>query len=641
MKRFSVCGVLSPLFCGAPVASVLVLAVCFHPSNELFGQAVPSRSSDAPSLGFVNAAQQDRLPPVIPKDAGTQQTADATAAASTATVPVLGVNIGWVTDWDSTQMFADAMKQARKFGSADRPYDEAEAIDAQGWPLKDAGVAVIVGNQGAWSVGRYALSFNGQANVTSWADENVNVGPVTYDSATNTSTATVTVGPAYQNVYLVFTKTRRTPASGLWTGVTNISLMRPTVNGTPHAPGTLFTDRFLQGLKYFSAIRMMDYLNTNSSTESLWSQRSIPAYASQQQIPPHASQNLEPRFVTGGSYEYAIQLANQADKDLWLNVPHLAFGGTYQFLSTQWATNLALLVKYGSDSAGNPYTGPSGSDGANPQPKTGPVNPGLKAGLHVYLEYSNEFWSGVGNQTVWIKKQARTAIDVEDKDLDWDHDTNMYDLMWRINAKGVMLIAQAFESVYGAAGFGTVYRPVLAGQIANVGTLAGMEYLDKLHGGANRYVWAIAGAPYVDFEGDTPGNKLLAKQIIGRMEVYENANIVPWIGDLASLAAAEKLEGGMLAYEGGQGTLYSTPGSVAAQTNRGMRALTTALLDSWFGRGGGTFFYYKLCSADNWGLAATIGYDIDQDRGYSANPDDSTEEIPKWGAIKQVATEGH
>ena len=95
-----------------------------------------------------------------------------------------------------------------------------------------------------------------------------------------------------------------------------------------------------------------------------------------------------------------------------------------------------------------------------------------------------------------------------------------------------------------------------------------------------------------------------------------------------------------MAYEGGQGANYDTQGSLAAQTMPAMRGVTTSVLDAWSGQGGGTFFYYKLCSGDNWGLATDIGYDIDADPGYSSNPADSTEAEPKWGAIKQVATEG-
>jgi hypothetical protein len=72
-----------------------------------------------------------------------------------------------------------------------------------------------------------------------------------------------------------------------------------------------------------------------------------------------------------------------------------------------------------------------------------------------------------------------------------------------------------------------------------------------------------------------------------------------------------------------------------------MRGVTTTILDSWFAQGGGPFFYYKLCSADDWGLAEDISYDIDADSGYTANPATSTEQYPKWGAIKQVATTGN
>ncbi len=552
----------------------------------------------------------------------------------------IGVNIGWVTDWDPTQMFADAMKEARRFGSVSKPYDETATVDTNGWPTQDAGVLIdTVGGQ-SWMAGSYALRFTGQATVQAWGDANVSVGTVNYDSASNTSTATVTVNPAFKQMGLIFTNTKRTPASATGSGITNVQLMRPTINGTPHPFDALFTDRFLARLKYFSALRMMDYLQTNSSTEQVWSDRSIPSNASQQQTPPNMSHNLS-SALTGGSYEYAIQLANETGKDLWLTIPHLAFGGTYAFSSTTWASNLALLLKYGSDASGNPYTGPNGSTGTNPQPTTGPVNPPLNPGLHVYVEWSNEFWSGVGNQTTWIQQQAQAAIDASDPDLDWDHDSNLSDIEHRINAKGVMLIANAFANVYGSANFGTVFRPILAGQIAYDATYsAGLDYLTQRHGGAGQYVWAVGGAPYVDYNGDTQGNTMTAAQIISGMQSYQTANVAPWIANLESLAKSYNLAGGMLAYEGGEGAIYQTKAAANAQIQPAMRGITTTVLDSWFSQGGGMFFYYKLCSADTWGLAEDISYDIDADSGYTPDPATSTEAQPKWGAIKQVATLG-
>jgi hypothetical protein len=572
----------------------------------------------------------------------------ATAAASVTvtvipTAPAaanLGINIGLVNDWDREQIFADAMRQARRFGSVAAPYDETSAVDADGWPTQDAGVLIIAGNQGAWSAGTYALSFTGQATVNSWDDGSVTVGPVSYSAATNTSTATVTVGPSYQSLYLVFTNTRRTAASATGTGITKVALLRPTVNGTPHAAGTLFTDRLLSRLKYFSALRVKDFTATDSSTESDWAARPLPTNASQQQVPAHASQNRDTRSITGTSYEYAIQLANQTGKDLYLNIPHLALGGSYQFTSTTWATNLALLLKYGSDANGNPYTGLNGSAGANPQPAVGPVNPPLKAGLHVYVEYSNELWSGTGTQTAWVEQQAAAAIAAHDADLDWDSTANVFTVEMRIGAKGTLLIAEAFASVYGSSAFGSVYRPVLGAQVGNWGTFSGLDYLEKRHGGAAQYVWAAAGAPYIDFAGDTTGNTLTEAQVIVGMQANEAANLQSLASGMKQIATTYGLAGGTLAYEGGQGAVYQTAGAVVAQTNPAMRTVVTTLLDDWKSAGNGIFFYYKLCSQDMWGLATDISYDIDADSGWTVLPATSAEAQPKWGAIKQIAVAG-
>jgi len=563
-----------------------------------------------------------------------------TVTSSGTTSASLGANLGWVNDWDPTQPFADAMKQARKFGSTSSPSDESATVDANGWPAQDAGVLITANNQGSWTLGSYALSFTGQATVKAAYDTNVSVGAVTYNSSSNTSTATVTVGSGYKYIALVFTGTKRTASSSSGSGVTNIALLRPSLSGTPHAAGTLFTDRFLAQLKYFAAIRAKDYLNTDSSTWASWTDRSIPAYASQQQVPAHKSRNQQSSYVDGGSYEYAIQLANLTGKDIYLTVPHLAFGGTYAFSSTTWATNLALLCKYGSDVTGAPYTGVYGSTGSNPQPQAGPVNPALATGLHVYLEYSNEFWSGVGSQTSWIQTQASAAITAKDSDLDWDNSTSQFTVEMRIAAKGTMLIAQAFQSVYGTSAFGSIYRPLLCAQFGNTGTYVGMTYLNQRHGPASQYVWAIAGAPYIDYSGDSSGNTLSAAQVVAGMQAYLASYVVNEVSALNTIATTYGLAGGFIAYEGGQGAVYQTSGAVAAQTLPAMRTVVTTLLDDWLTGGGGIFFYFKLCSADTWGLSTDVSYDIDADTGYNASPSTSSEAQPKWGAIKQIATLG-
>src|SRR5205823_12889021 len=103
------------------------------------------------------------------------------------------------------------------------------------------------------------------------------------------TTATVTVTTAFPRLWLQFTGT-----SG---GVKNVRLMRATKAGPPHAAGTLFTDRLLDRLKYFSTLRSMAYLSTSDTTQAVWSDRQLPGYATQQSN-------------QGSAYEYIILLAN-------------------------------------------------------------------------------------------------------------------------------------------------------------------------------------------------------------------------------------------------------------------------------------------------------------------------------------------
>ena len=69
----------------------------------------------------------------------------------------------------------------------------------------------------------------------------------------------------------------------------------------------------------------------------------------------------------GEVWEYEVELANETGKDLYITIPMNA--------NTQYVTNLANLIKYGSDGV-NPYT----------SYQADPVYPGLNGNLHVYIE---------------------------------------------------------------------------------------------------------------------------------------------------------------------------------------------------------------------------------------------------------------
>jgi hypothetical protein len=432
-------------------------------------------------------------------------------------------------------------------------------------------------------------------------------------SSGGVTTATVTLTSAHVGLWLRFTGT-----SG---GVRDVRLMRPTKAGPPHAPAAVFTDRFLDRLKYFSALRFMDYSATNDNTEQSWADRNLPANATQQRVPTFSGTQ-----TTGGAWEYAILLANTTGKDLWLNVPHQVLGSTYTLSDATYVTRLARLLKYGGDANGTPYT----------SAQTAPVYPPLNPGLHVYLEFSNELWNGGFGQANWLSARAAAAIAANDPDLCFDGATALWTVMPRLMALGALRISDAFRAVYGDAAMTTTVRPVLAAQFANSGTFSGLSYLDSQHLGSAHYLYAIAGAPYIDIAQESAA--LSVDQIFAQMSAYQAGEISAWLATLSATAQAHGVK--FVAYEGGQ-TLYPSMGNaankLAAQTDGRMKAQTVTLLHSWHAGGGDLFMYFNVCgawgSSGYWGLATDIGYDIDADPGYP-----TAEAFPKWGAIKQVAS---
>src|SRR5262249_41677255 len=105
----------------------------------------------------------------------------------------LGVNLEQVVDWNRSWMFADVMKQARRWGSVSSPWDESSPVDGQGWPTGDAAVVLTTGDAPADIAGTYKLSFTGNARVAPVASSITVVNKI-YDPATNTTTADLVVG---------------------------------------------------------------------------------------------------------------------------------------------------------------------------------------------------------------------------------------------------------------------------------------------------------------------------------------------------------------------------------------------------------------------------------------------------------------
>ena len=110
-------------------------------------------------------------------------------------------------------------------------------------------------------------------------------------------------------------------------------------------PTQMFTNAFLNTLKPFSTIRFVNWNDTINSTISNW-----------QQVTPPDSFLATAGSDSGVPYQDIIELANESQKNMWINIPALA--------TPNFVQNLAELI----DSE-------------------------LDPNLDVYVEYSDETWS--------------------------------------------------------------------------------------------------------------------------------------------------------------------------------------------------------------------------------------------------------
>lgn len=130
-------------------------------------------------------------------------------------------------------------------------------------------------------------------------------------------------------------------------------------------PEELFNPVFLEKCEPFSVIRFMDWGDTNNSKLSEWGDRSV---------------TDDITFTTGKGYpyEYMIELANLLHKDVWICIPHLA--------DDEYIKNLSKLL-YNE----------------------------LDPDLNVYIEYSNEIWNWMFDQTNYLYENGDPEVEWPEK----------------------------------------------------------------------------------------------------------------------------------------------------------------------------------------------------------------------------------
>jgi hypothetical protein len=518
----------------------------------------------------------------------------------------LGVNLEGLYDWARLQPFVDLMKTARPWGTADAPWDERAAVDSLGWPTGDAGVMVNVrtfepGDEGKpyryLTPGIYKLKFAGRAAVTS-TSTNVQVKSYRYFPATGQSTADVVVGARADALMLTFRNTLN--------GVRNVTLRRP-----GYAATDTFTNEFKQALEPFGVLRLMDFLRTNYNPVRNWSGRTKPSSATQ----------ASPK---GGSYEYAIQIANELGKDIWINIPSGA--------NDAYVRNLALLLKKG-----------------------------LAPGRVVYVEYSNELWNFIFPQSTENMEAAVREAIAGDKTLtngkactqaQFDANFGECNKYWagyyRVGKRAVN-ISKIFAGVYGAGAINNQVRIVYATQFASPGIAeAVLKNIATYRGQPSAHLYGLATAPYFYLsEQLAASTSATDDQILQSLEnslrtenepmfaagAMENGTFVrkAYRGGVNSGASHKAMADyyGMksLAYEGGPDLRqnHANPvAKIAANRSARMGELVSSEISQWVGCGNDLFMHFSLSSSwDKYGYW-----------GLTNNPEPSG---PKYEAARALA----
>lgn len=460
--------------------------------------------------------------------------------------PDIGVGLEGLADWSRSFMFADAMKTSRRWGNPERPWEHTVKTDALGWPTEDAGVIVIADTPNI--DGTYALSFEGKAEVRGHFKSRVE--NVRFNTASNLSTARVVVPEGETQLFLSFTNTQN--------GVRNVRLLRPGAD-----PKSTFFQPFLKKVAPFSTLRFMDFLATNNNPVRTWEERTTPA---------HASQARE----QGGALEYVVELANVADKDVWVNVPDQA--------DENYIRQMAQLLK----------------DGLEPERK-------------VYVEWSNEVWNWQFRQATRNLEAAKVEGKKANSPLAFDQDQNEgYWAMRRIAQRSVE-VGKTFRDVFGDQNFERV-RPVYATQVGYEEVYRqGLAFVENQYKQPNKVLYGLAGAPYFQVSDEMNKKKdLTVDEIFAAIPADIKKNL-DFASNMASYAHYYGLK--TLAYEGGQhlqdqGDVGNAEAKIAANRDPRMGQAIATYLRGWNALGGDLFMYFTLTSGyskwGSWGLVEDV-----------------------------------
>jgi hypothetical protein len=494
----------------------------------------------------------------------------------------IGIGISNLSYYDQSFAMADVVRQA-EFRALDWSYNLV--LDSNGAPTTDC---FLIFSAKAISSGTYKLQFKGQATLAITSSPGGIIANQRYDAATNTTTADVILtGLTLGNTFLKFRDTRRSSASTVADGVTEVKLWRP-----GYADGsTVFTKEFIDAMRKVHVIRTMDFIEANSNPTASWDER---------RKPTRIGQGNE----LGQSWETMVQLANATGRDIWINVPVRA--------NDEYIMKLAKLFKYGSDGS-EPYS----------STQSNPVYPPLAPGLKLYVEYGNEIW----NASPGFYGFSRAKAMSDAVRLDTTHPiandgpvTDTYVGLRRWVAFRSGIISQTFRSVFGDGDMMSTVRPILAAQVgnANLYLSLGLIWAESYFGDVTKLWYGGGGGAYYD-STTAPSDTTEATKT-----AYFAGLPSPLFATTTALDAIWTKGFGLktIAYEGGPGPGGSALGSAIPGSSQlsftysadpRMKERMQIAHAVWQANGGDLLVYYTYTGGSPWTFHDGLGNSVVSD----------------------------
>lgn len=278
--------------------------------------------------------------------------------------PALGTNLSEIKDWATQMAFLDAFKSARPWitqcsdrdpgcdGKWSTNEDDKLKLDDHGWvtalpapedPEQYTRVSTLMfRGVDPYPGGQYVVLYEGEGTIEYRFDGE----KIAAESKPGRDVIQVT--PSKAGILLSITQTDPNHTGDYIRNIHVVPVAAETTFVTE-----IFNPLFIQRIQPFQALRFMDWMETNDSTQSDWSQR------------PQVEDAIY--STHGAPLEIMLALANRLQRDAWFCMPHQA--------TDEYMRNFAELVK------------------ANLDPS-----------LTIYVEFSNEVWN-------WQFDQSHYALD--------------------------------------------------------------------------------------------------------------------------------------------------------------------------------------------------------------------------------------